>query len=446
MDDVDARKCRDGRLEYLGIISFLFIAVPMTCILFNPMIGGILIDAAIPAFYTGAMVAGVYLYSVSITVLLVTIFFALFVMNYWAFVYMPASKAHYKRREKVKRIQSQFNHASASARSRQASSRSLQQSTAVSFMRYMSRVMNIVKRALQHGITLLSVRRKHRKKSRNFKALWRDMNRPPLQNGRTASPSPRTSKDSDSNVPQAPRPRPTLKRAKSSAILFPSNIIKMSTAANAEILRGRTTFRNDSLDSYSDSVIYKTTGSEEDSHKRKIYPMLTFDAKQALTILRTTLASKDDPNSDRGVYLSNADERQRDIDRLQFEVTENNLSNEFWNLLDIFYPDGVALTVLEKEEACERFHAWKVSQGANFTVRSSTTGVEQEKYINFNLFEEWFKIEILSVVRNTLSDRLLNHSLNSPPKRRRSSPNFRIRDTRNSSWGEFYNEKSYSKL
>lgn len=446
MDDVDARKCRDGRLEYLGVISFFFIAVPMTCILFNPMIGGLLIDAAIPAFYTGLMVAGVYLYSASLTVLLVIVFFAIFIMNYWAFVYMPASRAHYKRREKLKRIQSQFNDAS-TARSRQAaSSRSLQSSTAISFMRYLSRVMNIVKRALQHGITLLSVRRKSRKKSRNFKALWRDKNRPPVQNGIIAGPSSRTGKDSDINVLQSPRIRPPRRRAKNNAILFPSSIISMSTAANAEILRGRTIFRNDSLGSYSGSVIYKTSGSEEDCLKRKIYPMLTFDAKQALTILRSSLSPKDDPMSDRGVYLSNIDERQRDIDRLQFEVTENNLSNEFWNLLDIFYPDGVALTVSEKEEACERFHAWKVSQGANFAVRASTSGAVQERYINFNLFEGWFKAEILSVVRNSLSDRLLNHPLNLPPKQRRSSSNFRIKNKLSSSWGEFYNEKSYSKL
>ena len=416
MDDVDARKCRDGRLEYLGIISFFFIAVPMTCILFNPMIGGLLIDAAIPAFYTGAMVAGVYLYSVSLTVLLVTVFFTIFIMNYWAFVYMPASRAHYKRREKLKRIQSHFNDAS-TARSRQAaSSRSLQSSTAILFMRYLSRVMNIVKRALQHGITLLSVRRKSRKKSRNFKALWRDKNRPPLQNGIIAGPSPRTGKDSDINVFQSPRIRPPRRRAKSNAILFPSSIISMSTAANAEILRGRTIFRNDSLGSYSDSVIYKTSGSEEDCLKRKIYPMLTFDAKQALTILRSSLSPKDDPTSDRGVYLSNMDERQRDIDRLQFEVT------------------------------CERFYAWKVSQGANFAVRASISGAVQERYINFNLFEEWFKAEILSVVRNTLSDRLLNHSLNLPPKQRRFSSNFRIKNKLSSSWREFYTEKSYSKL
>ena len=446
MDDVDARKCRDGRLEYLGIISFLFIAVPMTCILFNPMIGGMMVDAAIPAFYTSAMVAGVYLYSISLTVLLVTVFFLIFVMNYWAFVYLPASRAHYKRREKLKRIKCEF-HASATGKGRRSSTRhSSKRSTATSFLKYMSRVMNIVKRAVQHGITLLSVRRKTRTKSRNFKALWRDMNRPPIQNGMIAVASPRSSRGGCDSASQSPRNFPTKLKLRRSVILFPSKIIKMSTAANAEILGKGTPFKTNSLDSYSDSVIYRSRSSDEDSQKRKIHPMLTFDAKQALTILRSSLSPKE--NGDRGSGRGNADEKQSQKvrEKLNFDVSESNLSHEFRSILEVFYPDGVALTDLEKEEACELFDKWKESQNARFSVRLNCTGTVHVRYIKFNLFEEWFQKEVLDVVRNTLSDRLLSHSLKAPSRRHPSlAPSFSL-SKRPPSWKSFRSDNLQSSI
>ena len=37
--DIDAQRCRKGRLNYLGVISFALIAVPMTFIVVNDLVG-----------------------------------------------------------------------------------------------------------------------------------------------------------------------------------------------------------------------------------------------------------------------------------------------------------------------------------------------------------------------------------------------------------------------
>ena len=66
MDDIDVFKCREGRLDYLGLLSFMAIAVPMTVILLNEFIGDAILDAVIPGIYAGILVMGLrytrYLY------------------------------------------------------------------------------------------------------------------------------------------------------------------------------------------------------------------------------------------------------------------------------------------------------------------------------------------------------------------------------------------------
>ena len=66
LNDVDALKCRSGRLTYLGMISFALIAMPMSCLLLNEFVGGAVIDAAIPAIYSALLVCGALLFSISL--------------------------------------------------------------------------------------------------------------------------------------------------------------------------------------------------------------------------------------------------------------------------------------------------------------------------------------------------------------------------------------------
>jgi membrane protein implicated in regulation of membrane protease activity len=80
------------------------IALPMTFILMNEVVGAAIIDAAIPAMYSAIFILGAYLYSISLLALLLTFCLAIAAVFYWTLVYRPASKAHSLRKEKLKRM------------------------------------------------------------------------------------------------------------------------------------------------------------------------------------------------------------------------------------------------------------------------------------------------------------------------------------------------------
>jgi hypothetical protein len=98
-------RCRDGRLQYPGYLSFFMIAVPMTIILVHAAVGEAIIDVVIPAAYSAILTLGAFLYSKSLAALLVTFCVALVALNYWGFVYRPASIAHSRRKDKLRRLQ-----------------------------------------------------------------------------------------------------------------------------------------------------------------------------------------------------------------------------------------------------------------------------------------------------------------------------------------------------
>ena len=84
-------------------------------------------------------------------------------------------------------------------------------------------------------------------------------------------------------------------------------------------------------------------------------------------------------------------------------------------MLDIFYPDGVALSLAEKTEACDQFNDWKDSVNDHFTLKFDNATALEVRMIRFSIFEEWFNTEILSILQNNLPDRLLDSSLRHVP-------------------------------
>jgi hypothetical protein len=86
-------------LEYLGVLSFLVIAVPMTLVLLNDRIGDALLDSALPSAFSCFFFVGSALYSISLTTLLLPIFLVLAVVLYFLCVYRPARAAYSQREE-----------------------------------------------------------------------------------------------------------------------------------------------------------------------------------------------------------------------------------------------------------------------------------------------------------------------------------------------------------
>jgi hypothetical protein len=381
VDDVDAMRCRDGRLQYPGFLSFLMIALPTTIILLHDVAGEAIIDAAIPAVYSAILALGAYLYSISLAALLITFCLALAAANYWRFVYHPASVAHSRRKDKLRRLQYEGHSTSKFNRLRFESIKAMKSSASTSkpSTSYLRRMLNIIKRSIQHGVTLLSVRRTRSAKWLAITKKWSCMNRPSLsQEGSPSQMSP----DSVNR---------RFYRAKSTDRV-PENIINMLAAASSpkpdEGVRRR----------LSSEVEHVVMTASKLNQLRAVTPSFIFTSREAVSFLRSRLSESS----------------EHDVTD-PMDVAESSLIAEYGVMLDILYPDGVALSPAEKTEAFDQFNDWKDSVNDHFTLRFDHATALEVRMIRFSIFEEWFKKEVFSILHNNLPNRLLDSSLRHVP-------------------------------
>jgi hypothetical protein len=432
-------RCRDGRLQYPGYLSFIMIAVPMTIILLHAAVGEAIIDAAIPAAYSAVLTLGAFLYSKSLAALLITFCVAFAAFNYWGFVYRPASIAHSRRKDKLRRLQYEGHSTSKVNRLRRSESiRAMKTSTYKSSSKqlpssYLRRSSNIVRRSVQHGITLMSYRRTRSAKKLAVEKKWCSMNRAALSvsvspgdvrgSGEAALSSTRRMMSPKSRYRMSPESVTTTVRwfsTVSSIRSVPEDIINMLAAVSSPTHDGNERRRKESVfaastgSAHSDSILgsnsseYVVMKASTIGYRKAVTPYLLFTSKEAISHLRSRLSVS--------CELASSEE---------LDVAESSLTDEFRLMLDTFYPEGVALTPTERAEALDEFNDWKESLKDTFTARvqESAAPAHEVRMIHFSTFEEWFTLNFSSILQHTTRDRLLECSL-------RSMPNTRKRQTR----------------
>jgi hypothetical protein len=435
-------RCRDGRLQYPGYLSFFMIAVPMTIILVHAAVGEAIIDAVIPAAYSAILTLGAFLYSKSLAALLITFCIALAAVNYWGFVYRPASIAHSRRKDKLRSLQYEGHSTSKVNRLRRSESvRAMKSSTCKSSSKssnsYLRRLLNIMKRSIQHGITLMSYRRIRSAKKSAIEKTWFGMNRPALSastsvsvpvspsavrgSSEAALSSTRRIMSPSSRSRMSPDGVPFIRcfSTVSSMHSVPDGIIKMLAAVSSPTHDGTERRRKESIltaspgSAHTDSILtsnsseYVVTKASTIGYRTVVTPYLLFTFKEAANHLRSRLSSTCEPASN---------------DRL--DVTESSLTDEFRLMLDTFYPDGVALSPTEKSESLDHFKDWKKSVKDDFTLKIEETTALEVRMIHFSIFEEWFSLNFSSILQRTSRDRLMECSL-------RNMPNIKKRLARN---------------
>lgn len=110
-------------------------------------------------------------------------------------------------------------------------------------------------------------------------------------------------------------------------------------------------------------------------------------------------------------------------------MREVDLCRVFIELLEVFYPDGIALSYAEKDEACELYGLWKESLEDDMNTQSPNSSSVELLVVLFSAFEAWFNQVFMSIIRSTLSDRLLDNSL----RRSKSQSHGGLKSTINSS-------------
>ena len=382
----------------------------MTCILFNESIGNAIVDAAIPALYSAILVLGAYLFSISLLALLLTFFLVLAAANYWAFVYRPASLAHSKRKRKLRTIRHGDTLASQMNRTKRSSPSTGMTSSAVGISRSVTaraqiwKIFNIVKRSVQHGITLISFRRIRHVKNRAMKREWCDMNRSsklqavvlPINSSQDFG-----SRDTFTNTNTITITKKSMKRVSSQSHSVPSPVTDMMTSSNLIKTQSSHHMRSSLISIFidipevSDQRVLTTAGSFK--IQRLLVPHILLDARHFLSFLKsklvdTSIHSNDEP----------------------LEVRESDLCRAFIEILDNFYPDGMPLSFTEKDEACELYNTWKESVETTMNSQSPHSSSVEVLMVHFNAFESWFTQTFMSIIRSTLSDRLLDNSLRHP--------------------------------
>ena len=180
---MDVSKCREGRTDYTGPVSFIFIAILMSCLLVNETAGDAFIDALLPSFYSGIFMLGAILHSVSLFALLFPLFVVIAIINYRTFVYRPAKEAYDRRKNAVSQRQLNGNFASSEKQFRSYSPKNSTRNKARSsdnVSEYIVRVTELLINGILSGIINLSNRKlKEYLANRNaYKKSWCDMNMP----------------------------------------------------------------------------------------------------------------------------------------------------------------------------------------------------------------------------------------------------------------------------
>ena len=415
LDDNDMRMCRQGRLDYLGLISFVAIALPMTVILLNGLVGDAVIDAVIPGIYAGLIVGIADLYTVSLLALLVPICISVGVVCYLTFVFHPAQVAHKKRKEKMKRLEleASYLHTSTNRHPAKASSRGgHSHASQYSPIGYFRRVFKIIIRAAQHGISWLSFEKQlNNTKQKRIDKIWGLMNAPQCTQVHVVN--------TPESAERFPFSRKSSMSARNSSFLPPTKITDMMTSSSQwkalylerqNHLNSNTTPDSNTAPNATATATGATAGTSADalvlpivtrpvsyrSSRRKVSTLFVFDARDLLTRLKLQLV----------------------VGKKNDEVSVEKLRDAFEEMIEVFYPDGIPLSDVERSEASDLFKRWKDRDSLD-----SPKEVTSVQCVSMLAFEEWFMQEFMCVFRSTLPERLVDHSLRYIPdhKQRKSS-------------------------
>jgi uncharacterized protein YeaC (DUF1315 family) len=144
------------------------------------------------------------------------------------------------------------------------------------------------------------------------------------------------------------------------------------------------------LESTSKQVEVPPTAEEAGSKKLpRLNSLIVFETEEALSMMRRKLAMHNSRGSQQ--VLTN--------------VSAADLMEEFKEVLEIFYPDGVAMTESEKEEACKLFGLWRDKQNTRNNVSFVDPLSDDVPMASFPQFESWFSVNLIRTMHSVKTER-----------------------------------------
>lgn len=385
MDDIDVHRCRDGRLEYIGIVSFILIAITISCVLLNASAGDAVINFIILSGYSGMMIVGSQLYSVSALALLLPLLLMFVLFNYISFVYRPASESYSQRSMRMRNIQSDdgtFNR----SRSRKFPGRGCGLMVLVN-----------INNAIEYALVTFTGQRVRFQMARNaaITQRWCKMNMASSSQGMILSPGEKeycpTRTDSIRRVTRSTRGQ--MFNFKNSSYVPPMQISQMLPSAKnpGEYFRDQPDFLVNAIRGQDGCILIK---SGPNSHAtRELHPLILFSTQEVLKRMRSQIAE---------ISCAEKDEF--------LQVGVRDLCNRFEDIFETFYPDGIVMSETEKKEAYELFDLWMGEQDCQFQEITDGTLTNFIPTLSFALFEAWFSHCLMALIHSTVRDRLIAHT------------------------------------
>jgi uncharacterized protein YeaC (DUF1315 family) len=457
IDDLDVEKCRQGRLDYLGVLSFFAIAIPMTLILLNDRIGDALLDSVLPSVFSGIFYVGSALYKISLATLLLPTFLSVAIVLYFLYVYRPA-RAAYSQREKNMRLMS--DQGMAYTRSTRSHTRERKIKCKFPYLEntvnYFGRVFSILTHSLQHAVTYFSSYHIAVSRIKTFtqRKQWCDMNTPHSFQG---------SIPADAEMENIHFLSSSAHRYCQTIFNIPPEISNMMTSTTNWKRAYKEQAKNkkfaDSLEDAGARVI--TRKQDAKMTVRQIKTPIFFSAEEALDVIRLNLI-KNSSNKTCEVLNKRIDQFKRFADSLQHagaqdpdmnrrqmktlieainamrlnlikdssdspcdelnkycEVPIPDLVDQFRETMNLFYPDGIEMTTEEKEESCEMLTAWKDTHNLRITTEVIGGAIIETQMVDILLFDAWFTNVFVATMSEMREERLLNYTLRYVPKVKR---------------------------
>ena len=392
-------RCREGRLSYLGVVSFVLIALTMSCVLLNAPLGDAIVDHILPFVYSGLMMLGAKLYDVSITALLLPLLLTFTVVNYIAFVYHPVSRSYSRRVMAMRKLQLDDSTFNRSLSRKMSGSRNQPNDHMRRFP-----ILIRLKHTFQYVVATFSDRRirSYKAKKNRITRTWCSMNMASSSLGVILKPGEKEyCVKKESNNWMTASTRSQMFSFKNSSYRPPHQIALMMPSV-------RNLKRNFTNEQHGDPKSL-LSGSLKDERilikselppnaSKTLYALIVFDTQDALKRMRCQLT--DESFADDDAYL---------------HVSVHDLCEQFVNIFDFFYPDGIIMSSVERIEAYELFNEWVGEQSFYSKEIDDGTCTYFIITISFALFEKWFSESLMELIHNTMRDRLVAHTTRNAP-------------------------------
>lgn len=397
--------------------------IPLSCIVLNEYIGEKLVNLVIGGMYSALLVAGADLYSMSLPTLLFPFCIVAGLITYYHFIFLPARMAIIQRQEKLRKIRVQRESQTISHHWRvKRQSADGTSHTSNRPCGYIRRVMNMMKHTAQSGINACSgnVLRDRRVVEIITARAWCDMNRAPggvcetssfegtppsfsptfaqtnpllLRN--TRSSSRQIIRQQSSFLPPMPIQNMMTSITAQRALRTAESAITHRTATDLRRQSALFGIMDEEFETAKDSQFVITRSDHTIATTRRPAAPILFEAADALIRMKARLARSAPRDSAESLH-----------------VTEGDLDREFRAILGIFYPDGIMLSRVERDEAYESFTYWLNNRSPPEELRWTDTSAPTApvSVVSFHSFEEWFIEDLLSTLHNIMTDRLLNSS------------------------------------